>query len=137
MPPAPAATPPPAVDATATPANDAERDAVRKLLLDLRKKPGADSGQPTSTPKGPAPARVTVKLPAQARLWVDQVECPLTSAERSFNTPTLELGQTYYYTLKMQIDQAGGPVTTSQRVLVSAGAQVNVTFTDPQAVATR
>ena len=38
-------------------------------------------------------ARVTVKLPSDARLYVDGVLCPLKSATRSFNTPELVAGQ--------------------------------------------
>jgi uncharacterized protein (TIGR03000 family) len=135
--PAPAARTgtPSAGDATVTPRTEGERDAIRRLLQELRKK-GKEEEASQSTPQTPASARVTVKLPPDARLWVDQVECPLTSAERSFNTPVLTPGQTYYYTLKMQIQRRGAPVTDSQRVLVSAGRNVTVTFQNPEPITT-
>lgn len=76
-------------------------------------------------------ARVTVKLPADARLYVDGVLCPLTSATRSFNTPELDAGQRYYYTLKAQVVRDGETLSsTPQRVLVEAGKQVTVEFKD-------
>jgi uncharacterized protein (TIGR03000 family) len=104
----------PPADSSTAPRNDAERD-----------------------PKAPAaPARLTVRLPADARLWVDQVECPMTSSERAFNTPVLQPGQTYYYTLKISVQRQGAPVTDSQRVLVRAGQSVNVIFNEPEAITT-
>src|SRR5262245_28498571 len=45
-------------------------------------------------------ARITVRLPADAKLFVDNAECPLTSAVRTFATPKLEQGKKYYYTLR-------------------------------------
>jgi uncharacterized protein (TIGR03000 family) len=74
-------------------------------------------------------AQITVKLPASARLWVDQVECPLTSSVRSFKTPTLAPNQTYAYTLRVELQRDGETVSDRQRVLVSAGRQVEVDFT--------
>jgi uncharacterized protein (TIGR03000 family) len=133
----------PPADGTTTPRTKEERDAVRKLLLELRKKEtprdeeeeetGAANPQPG---QAALPARLTVKLPTDARLWVDQVECPLTTAERSFNTPVLQPGQTYYYTLKMELQRRGSPVTESKRVLVCAGQNVTVVFHEPDAVTT-
>jgi uncharacterized protein (TIGR03000 family) len=75
-------------------------------------------------------ARVTVKLPSDARLFVDNVLCPLTSATRSFDTPALDAGRSYYYTLKAEVVRDGEKHTASQRVVVEAGKQVVVQFKD-------
>ncbi len=80
--------------------------------------------------EGKDAARVTVKLPADARLYVDGVACTLTSASRSFNTPDLNAGQRYYYTLKAEVTRNGETVAKSQRVLVEAGKDVTVEFKD-------
>jgi uncharacterized protein (TIGR03000 family) len=135
---------PPAADGSTTPRSEVERDAVRKLLQDLRKKKGppideeaaAPATEPQQAPKAALPARLTITLPADARLWVDQVECPLTSSQRTFSTPVLQPGQTYYYTLKMQVQRQGAPVSDSQRVLVTSGQQVNVLFHEPEPITT-
>jgi uncharacterized protein (TIGR03000 family) len=82
------------------------------------------------TTEGKDVARVTVKLPAEARLYVDDVVCPLTSATRSFNTPELEAGRRYYYTLKAETTQEGANRTVTKRVVVEAGKQVTVEFSD-------
>jgi uncharacterized protein (TIGR03000 family) len=73
-------------------------------------------------------ARVTVRLPAQARLWVNDVPCPLTSDTRSFVTPTLQPGQKYAYTLRAQVEREGQRLTETRQVPVAAGRQVNVRF---------
>ncbi len=75
-------------------------------------------------------ARVTVKLPADARLYVDDVLCPLTSTTRSFNTPELEAGRPYYYTLKAEFVNDGQTRAKTRRVVVEAGKQVTVEFED-------
>jgi uncharacterized protein (TIGR03000 family) len=76
-------------------------------------------------------ARVTVKLPADARLYVDNVLCPLTSETRTFNTPELEAGRPYYYTLKAEFAHDGQKRTATRRVTVEAGKQVTVEFKEP------
>lgn len=82
------------------------------------------------TTQGKDSANVTVKLPADASLYVDGVLCPLTSASRSFSTPELNAGQSYYYTLKAEVVRGGEKHAASQRVLVEAGKQVIVEFKD-------
>ncbi len=131
----------PPADGTTTPRTQAERDAVRKLLQQLRKN-NTPMEEETATPTEPQsaasalPARLTVKLPVDARLWIDQVECPLTSDQRPFNTPVLQPGQTYYYTLKMEVQRQGEKKTQSRRVLVTAGQNVSVTFREPETITT-
>jgi uncharacterized protein (TIGR03000 family) len=84
----------------------------------------------------PAPARVTVQLPADARLLVDGVACPLTSSTRSFETPALDPGRKYFYTLTAEVVRDGRPVSDSRRVQLQAGKEVKVDFRDVAAFAT-
>jgi uncharacterized protein (TIGR03000 family) len=80
--------------------------------------------------QGKEAARVTVKLPADARLYVDDVPCPLTSETRSFDTPDLDAGRAYYYTLKAEVVREGATQTATRRVVLEAGKQVTVEFKD-------
>jgi len=80
--------------------------------------------------EGKDTARITVKLPADARLYVDDVLCPLTSGTRSFDTPELSAGQRYYYTLKAETVRDGETRSSRKRVVVEAGKEVTVEFTD-------
>jgi uncharacterized protein (TIGR03000 family) len=92
-------------------------------------KPAPDNGVVSRV--APSSARITVKLPAQARLFVDNVECPLTSGNRSFLTPRLERGKRYYYTLRMEVVQNGQRVTQTRRVTLGAGDSIQVNFLVP------
>jgi len=102
-----------------------EVEAVRKTLKDLRDK-NAFVPPPPLKETAAAPARLTVQLPADAKLWVDTAACPLTSDTRSFNTPSLEPGRQYYYTLRMEVERDGQTLSMSRRVFVGAGQNVRV-----------
>jgi uncharacterized protein (TIGR03000 family) len=77
-----------------------------------------------------SPARIRVKLPADADLYVDGVRVPMTSEVRSFQTPKLEPGRSYYYTLKADVVRDGRTVSASKRVTVEAGKEETVEFRD-------
>jgi uncharacterized protein (TIGR03000 family) len=78
----------------------------------------------------PSPARVTVRLPEDARLYVDNVACNLTTGMRSFETPKLEPGKQYYYTLKAEAVRNGQTQSETRRIIVQAGKQASVDFGD-------
>ena len=135
----------PAAQAVPSPAAgqiDALNQRVRRIedqlnrLVDALNKQQSGSKSKASIDALPAVARITVNVPADARLWVDHVECPLTSAVRSFDTPALEPGQTYAYTMTVEVNRDGQTVRDSQRVRVTAGQQVNVDFTTVGGIAT-
>jgi uncharacterized protein (TIGR03000 family) len=115
------------------PRNEAEADAIRDALRKLRQKKKAPEETQTSgtlVSTAPQAARITVYLPADAQLYVDNVFCPLTSSTRSFPTPPLQPGREFYYTLRAEVLRDGQTRVQSQRVVVGAGRQVSVEFND-------
>lgn len=119
----------PVMDPSTTPRTKEEEEAVRRALKDLREKkplfpppPGTDSII--------SPARLTVRLPGNAKLWVDDAFCPLTSEVRSFNTPKLQPGRQYYYTLRMEVERDGQTLSLSRRVFLTSGRAVSVDMND-------
>jgi len=114
------------------PRNESEADAVRDALRRLRKKReerrDEQDSSDTLISATPRAAQITVRLPADARLYVDNVFCPLTSSTRSFPTPALQPGRDFYYTLRAEVTRDGETRVQSQRVAVGAGRQVNVEF---------
>lgn len=96
---------------------------------------GAPAGGPEKTPKppvsgggdkekevrGPAPATITVSLPADAKLMIDDTATRSTSATRTFVSPSLTPGQEYHYTLKAEIVREGRTLSAMERVTVRAG----------------
>lgn len=79
----------------------------------------------------PAPAEVTVTLPADAKLFAQGQPTRLTSAERHFRTPALPAGEEFHYTLRVEVVRDGRTVSEERRVAVRAGEQVRVEFGDP------
>jgi uncharacterized protein (TIGR03000 family) len=80
------------------------------------------------------PAHVTVHLPEGARLYVDGVAQRGTAGKRTFDTPKLEPGKSYYYTFKAEL--GGANRADTRRVVVQAGKDVTVDFRDVTVAAT-
>jgi uncharacterized protein (TIGR03000 family) len=86
--------------------------------------------QPGKEASVQSPARITVRLPADARLSVDGVDCPLTSDTRTFDTPALPSGQKFYYLLRAEVVRDGRPIAQTRRVDFRSGESVIVSFED-------
>jgi len=81
-------------------------------------------------------AEVVVHLPADARLFVDNVPCPLTSDTRTFKTPRLDPGKQYFYRLRAEVVRNGQTQSETVRVILNAGQQVRVEFANLTPVTT-
>jgi len=78
-------------------------------------------------------ARVTFALPADAKLFVENVPIP-TGKTRTFETPALEAGRHYTYTMRAEVLRDGRTMSQEKRVDVEAGQQVTVEFKELPAV---
>jgi uncharacterized protein (TIGR03000 family) len=87
-------------------------------------KPDGKSG----TGLAPTRARLIVELPADAKLYIDDQVMKTTSGRRTFHTPDLKPGQTYYYELRAEVVRDGKPVSQERRVLLRAGEVVRADF---------
>jgi uncharacterized protein (TIGR03000 family) len=86
----------------------------------------------------PSPAKVIVRLPAQAELFIDGQRSRLTAPTRTVITPALEPGQDYFYLLRAETVRDGQRVSQTKRVLLRAGRETRVDFRDlrpPEGVA--
>lgn len=88
---------------------------------------------PEGAAQTPAPAVITVSLPADARLTVDDRPTQSTSSHRVFVSPVLQPGKDYFYTLKAEVVRDGQTQSVDQRVIVRAGRESRVTLTIPTA----
>jgi uncharacterized protein (TIGR03000 family) len=75
-------------------------------------------------------AQLIVELPEDARLYVDDHAMRSTSARRTFRTPALTSGQSYYYILKAEVARNGQTYAQSQRIVLRAGDRVTARFPD-------
>lgn len=79
----------------------------------------------------PAPATILVQLPAEAKLLIDNEATTSTGSSRVFQSPALNPGKEYHYTLTAEIVRNGKPVKAEQVVTVRAGQTTPVTLTLP------
>jgi uncharacterized protein (TIGR03000 family) len=83
----------------------------------------------------PAPgdrALLVVRLPAAAKLLVDEVETKQSGAERKFQTPALQAGKKYSYQLKATWQENGEERVVTRKAFVRAGEQTTVDLTKPE-----
>jgi uncharacterized protein (TIGR03000 family) len=85
-----------------------------------------------------APVTLIVSLPADAKLTIDGNATTSTSAQRTFVSPALKMGQDYSYTLKAEVVRNGQTQAVTQQVKVRAGEETRVALDIPTgAVASR
>jgi len=96
---------------------------------------GAPMAQPAAPPANvpppktgmiSGPATIVVSLPADATLKVDGMATKATSAVRTFATPTLDVGQSYHYTLTAEVVRDGKALTAVEQITVRAGETTQV-----------
>lgn len=77
-------------------------------------------------------ATIVVTLPADARLFAEGQPIDLTGTVRTFRTPPLpELGRTYEYVLRMEVQRNGQTVRKEETVKLEAGKVTRVNFPEP------
>ncbi len=74
--------------------------------------------------------RVRVRLPADAKLFVEGRPLSVTDGERTFVTPPLPADREAVYTFKVEYTRDGDTVSHSRKVKVKAGATTVVDFAD-------
>jgi uncharacterized protein (TIGR03000 family) len=98
----------------------------------LSSSPGYNVPLPPPNWRDDFAAKVTVRLPADAKLWVDGKPTKQTGPVREFVTPpVLRPGQAYQYTFKAEWTDGGKTVTRERPVAVRATAAVAVDFAKP------
>ena len=76
-------------------------------------------------------AHVSVNVPAGAEVWFDDHKTSSTGPVRDFQTPPLQPGK-YGYKVRARWQEDGHEVTQSREVVVSPGADVQVSFPLPR-----
>lgn len=80
--------------------------------------------------KAPAVGRIVVDLPADARCYIDERPTRATEARRTFETPDLEPGKVYSYTVRVEVIRNGQTYTRTEALPVVAGETSRANFTD-------
>lgn len=93
-------------------------------------KPADPAAVPTVTPPANLDtAKITVKLPAGATLFVNGGKNNRTESVREFTTPALTPGKVYTYTMRAEITRNGLPEYQESKVEFRAGDALTVDFT--------
>jgi uncharacterized protein (TIGR03000 family) len=81
-------------------------------------------------------ARLIIDVPPGARLYLNDQPTRSTAAVRSFLTPPLAVGDTYYYVVRVEMVRDGKVVNESKRVLLHPGEEVRTRFAGPEVTLT-
>jgi uncharacterized protein (TIGR03000 family) len=92
-------------------------------MVPLPKKDGSESLAPNR-------ARLIVDLPSDATLYIDDHKMTINTTHKVFNTPALEVGETYYYMVRAEVMKDGAPVSATKRVIVKPGEEIVANFKD-------
>lgn len=117
------------------------KDRTQQWLLVRVRQQDAEGSSAAGTAAEAAPAApsgaateavVTVIVPtADAEVFFDGAPTTETGTTRTFNTPPLDGGQTYTYTIRARWNQGGQLVDQSRTVSFAAGSHVTVNFNNP------
>ena len=78
-----------------------------------------------------APATLYVQLPEDAKLTIDGIPTASASANRAFQTPTLDKNKEYVSTIKAEIIRDGKVLSATRQVRLRAGSSAYVTLEMP------
>lgn len=73
-------------------------------------------------------AHLTIRVPADAQVWIDNTPTTSTGPVRKFDSPPLTPGTRYNYEIRAQWTENGRAVTQTQQVPVHAGSHAEVDF---------
>ncbi|MBY0527437.1 MAG: TIGR03000 domain-containing protein [Gemmataceae bacterium] len=88
---------------------------------------------PAPTVTTTARAKIVIDVPAEAKLYIDDHLTKATSDKRTFDTPTLNQGQAYFYEMRAEVVRDGKTYSETKRIQFKAGETVQASF--PQLVA--
>jgi uncharacterized protein (TIGR03000 family) len=71
---------------------------------------------------------LTIIVPADAKLYIENQPTQLTGTRREFVSPRLEAGKDYIYTLKAEVESDGKRVTGTEELPVKAGDHKTIEF---------
>lgn len=94
--------------------------------------PPNPAGQDLTTPTAPAGAdqvvHFNIRVPADAEVWIDDLNTSQTGPLREFISPPLAPGHEYTYEIQARWKEQGREVSQRRRVFVQAGQRVSIAF---------
>jgi uncharacterized protein (TIGR03000 family) len=105
---------------------------TRRVIVRAGQRSTVDFSSMTAAPAAAASevGRVALVGPRNARVTVDGVVMGTVGSRPTFETPKLEAGRKYVYTIKADLPGADAPREVSKRVTVEAGKTTTVDFSE-------
>jgi uncharacterized protein (TIGR03000 family) len=88
----------------------------------------ADDRPTSDAPKVRRPMRITIRVPAGAKVWFDGEPTAQTGTTRAFVSPPLEPGRDYHYEVRAQWPDGAGTVERTRRLSFRAGDTIALDF---------
>ena len=108
------------------------RDPFPPINPEGKKKP---DGEEVPTPKEKkkleeeqARAKITIDVPVGGKLFVDGKQVNVAAGPRTFKTPALQAGESYYYDIRIEIVRQGEVLSEERRIFIRPGEQAAVAF---------
>lgn len=89
----------------------------------------------TAASRSKRPVLVNLRVPSEAKIWIDGSETKQTGTNRSFESPPVTVGREYAYQIRVQWNRDGKEVTQTRQVTVHAGDVINLTIGSPPEIA--
>ena len=81
-----------------------------------------------SADQDPTSAHVVLKLPADAKLYINDTLMEKTGTMRAFYSPPLDSGQDYIYDLRAEVVRGGKAVSETKQITIRAGEITRMDF---------
>lgn len=91
----------------------------------------AASSSLSSPASADSPAKIAVRLPESAELWIDGVKRGESGSAREFTTPMLSAGTKYTYEIHARWVEGDTTIDQTRKVVFAAGDKLDVTFPVP------
>lgn len=82
-------------------------------------------------------AKLLIELPANAKLFIDDMPVKTAVGVQLLYTPALEPDKVYFYTVRIEVMRDSQPLSETRRVLVRAGQVAHMEFKEPEPEASR
>jgi uncharacterized protein (TIGR03000 family) len=102
---------------------------LQLLLFTALTAPAAAQDKPAEEP-----AQISVRLPADAKLYIDEFQSLQTGPMRTLDTPPLKPGNKFHYTLRAEFERDGRRTRVTKEIWVRAGQSIAVELGLPPGV---
>lgn len=107
-----------------------------KKNSDGKSAPEKEDSLKNESKKNQSRAKVIVRMPENSKLYIDDQLVKTSSNQKTFSTPGLIQGETYYYEIRIEVVKDGESIVETRKVNIQAGSVARVDFRDVEKTTT-